>query len=70
MDARHPGANHDAFVWGQSTAHDFFKTNFFKGKGKTWLLGMFSLKNISIHALFYRKTYSFWKTIGDSGYKL
>ncbi|XP_058981748.1 putative nuclease HARBI1 [Musca domestica] len=39
VDARHPGANHDAFVWDQSDAHDHFKNNFIRGKRNTWLLG-------------------------------
>lgn len=44
VDGRHPGANHDAFIWDQSGADHFFKTNYSNGKRNTWLLGKF-LKN-------------------------
>lgn len=40
VDARHPGANHDAFIWDQSAADDYFKTKYLNGKRHTWLLGM------------------------------
>lgn len=39
MDARHPGANHDAFVWDQSAANHFYKNNYENGKRNTWILG-------------------------------
>lgn len=42
VDARHPGANHDAFVWDHSDAHDYFQQNYLRGKRNTWLLGMYT----------------------------
>ncbi|XP_037808570.1 putative nuclease HARBI1 [Lucilia sericata] len=39
VDARHPGASHDSFVWNHSSADHYFKTLFLNGKRNFWLLG-------------------------------
>ncbi|XP_020712831.1 putative nuclease HARBI1 [Ceratitis capitata] len=39
VDARHPGANHDAFIWKHSTAEQMLNSDFNNGKINTWLLG-------------------------------
>ncbi|XP_046801010.1 putative nuclease HARBI1 [Lucilia cuprina] len=39
VDARHPGANHDSFIWDQSAAEHYFKSNYLNGRRNTWLLG-------------------------------
>lgn len=39
MDARHPGANHDSFVWSSSLANDHFQKIYAEGKRNFWLLG-------------------------------
>ncbi|XP_036346180.1 putative nuclease HARBI1 [Rhagoletis pomonella] len=41
VDARHPGANHDSFVWNVSHAEQELKSDYNNGKTNTWLLGDF-----------------------------
>ncbi|XP_036347577.1 putative nuclease HARBI1 [Rhagoletis pomonella] len=41
VDARHPGANHDSFVWNVSHAEQELKSDYNNGKTNTWLLGKF-----------------------------
>lgn len=64
VDARHPGSNHDAFVWEQSSADQFCKSNYITGKRNTWLLGTVKTQIIQI------LLYYLYFLIGDSGYKL
>ncbi|XP_017474337.1 PREDICTED: putative nuclease HARBI1 [Rhagoletis zephyria] len=39
VNARHPGANHDSFVWNVSHAEQELKSDSNNGKTNTWLLG-------------------------------
>lgn len=39
VDARHPGSNHDSFIWQSSAARDYFQNQHNNGKQNTWLLG-------------------------------
>ncbi|XP_065354731.1 putative nuclease HARBI1 [Calliphora vicina] len=39
VDARHPGANHDAFVWEYSVINQKLQDSFENGKRNTWILG-------------------------------
>ncbi|TMW39805.1 hypothetical protein DOY81_015116, partial [Sarcophaga bullata] len=39
VDASQPGTYQDSFIWENSAAHDYFKTNYLNGKMNTWLLG-------------------------------
>ncbi|XP_065368781.1 putative nuclease HARBI1 [Calliphora vicina] len=41
VDSRHPGANHDAFIWSSSVVDEYLKTSYLNGKSNTWLLGMY-----------------------------
>ncbi|CAD7001965.1 unnamed protein product [Ceratitis capitata] len=40
VDARHPGANHDAFIWKHSTAEQMLNSDFNNVKINSLLLGM------------------------------
>ncbi|XP_017474344.1 PREDICTED: putative nuclease HARBI1 [Rhagoletis zephyria] len=39
VDARHPGANHDSFIWKTSAAEEQLRLAFNNGKSNTWILG-------------------------------
>ncbi|XP_059226785.1 putative nuclease HARBI1 isoform X1 [Stomoxys calcitrans] len=39
VDGRHPGANHDAFIWEASTADLKLQNDFDRGKRNFWILG-------------------------------
>ncbi|XP_061401150.1 putative nuclease HARBI1 [Musca vetustissima] len=39
VDARHPGANHDSFIWEQSPINEMLERDFENGKRNTWVLG-------------------------------
>lgn len=39
VDARHPGANHDSFIWEQSALDQRLQNEFDNGKRNTWILG-------------------------------
>ena len=48
VDARHPGSNHESFVWEQSSLAEHIKSNFTNGKTNTWLLGTIIYKMVNI----------------------
>ncbi|XP_017473864.1 PREDICTED: putative nuclease HARBI1 [Rhagoletis zephyria] len=39
IDARYPGASHDAHIWGISEAKAIMQRSYLSGKRNTWLLG-------------------------------
>ncbi|XP_065368768.1 putative nuclease HARBI1 [Calliphora vicina] len=39
IDARHPGSNHDSFIWRGSQVNQFFNSLYSGGKRNFWLLG-------------------------------
>lgn len=39
VDARHPGSNHDAFIWEYSLANQMLQDKFEGGKRNAWILG-------------------------------
>lgn len=41
VDASQPGNWPDAYVWEQSKAEQFFKTNYLNGKTDTYVVGKF-----------------------------
>ena len=43
VNAKHPGACHDSFVWNNSEIRGVLQENYDKGERNTWLLGLFSV---------------------------